>query len=179
MEEIWKKIPSLDGLYEASNFGRIKSYNTHYHKKEAKILSLNNNGNGYLYFTISIKNKRRNVYVHRAVCEAFNATIKEMNFVNHLNGIKNDNRIENLEWCNSSMNMRHAFDTGLCPKGGKKKNAIKLIDIETNMIFDCIKDAANFYNINYGTMKDALGKNNFKYKNPIYSRLKKLSFDRL
>lgn len=173
MKEIWKLILSLDGIYEASNLGRIKS-NNFYNKKVPKILSLVNNGNGYLYFTISINNKRRNVYVHRAVCEAFNPTIDGMNIVNHKNGLKNDNRVENLEWCNSSMNMKHAYDNGFNHSGGKKVNAIKVIDTETNMVFDCIREASDYYGIKYGLMKEALNRDHVNHKNPIYARLKKI-----
>jgi hypothetical protein len=173
MKEIWKPIPSLDGIYEASNFGRVKS-NNFYNKKEPKILSEFNNGSGYLYFTISINNKRRNVYVHRVICEAFNLMCEGMSIVNHKNGIKNDNRAENLEWCNHSINMKHAYDNGFNHVGGKKVNAIKVIDTKTNMVFDCIRDAADYYGIKYGLMKEALNRNQVTHKNPIYARLKKI-----
>ena len=143
MKEIWKLILSLDGIYEASNLGRIKS-NNFYNKKVPKILSLVNNGNGYLYFTISINNKRRNVYVHRAVCEAFNPTIDGMNIVNHKNGLKNDNRVENLEWNTYSENTLHAFKHGLMKNAnGENQHLSKLKEKD---VLDIRK---NEYNLSY------------------------------
>jgi hypothetical protein len=101
--EIWKGIPSLKNMYEASNMGRIKSKereivrakNRNYVKPQ-KILSPNDNGNGYLTVMLSIGGKAFRRYVHRLVMEAFNG---ESNLtVDHINMNKYDNKLDNLRY---------------------------------------------------------------------------------
>lgn len=174
MKEIWKPIPSLNGLYEASNFGRIKSLNGSYHKKDNQLMSLIDNSSGYLYFTVSINNQRKNIYVHRAVCEAFHLNQREYKYVNHKDGIKSNNHATNLEWCDGSKNMKHAYSIGLIKAGGGKTNSIKVIDNKTGMIFDCIREAADYFGIKYNLMKEALNRSTPNKRNEIYSRLSKI-----
>lgn len=98
-QEIWKDIPWYEWLYQVSNLWRIK--NRH------KILSQSNNNCWYLIISLSKCNKSKKHLVHRLVLSSFN--YREWFFVNHKNWIKADNRIENLEWCTRSENMKHAF----------------------------------------------------------------------
>ena len=113
-EEIWKDIPNYEGCYQVSNLGRVKSLNYKRTCKEV-ILKTGQNSQGYLRVVLrkdgnSITNK-----VHRLVMLAF---IGESDLeVNHINGIKADNRLENLEYCSRSENIQHAYDTGLRARG--------------------------------------------------------------
>ena len=117
---IWKDIPNYEGIYSCSNFGEIKS------KGKYKKLSLDKDG--YLRINLYNKNNQNKYFVHRLVALTFIPNPNNYPQVNHKNGIKNDNRVENLEWCTAKMNVQHAYKTGLkigkcgCHKGTKNPN---------------------------------------------------------
>lgn len=108
IREIWKSISGFEGLYEASNYGRIRSldrrvrsgnrFNTNIYSavKKGKILKQVDVGFGYLQVCLRKNNKNHSLYVHRLVWEAFNGPIPEGMQVNHINEIKSDNRLDNL-----------------------------------------------------------------------------------
>lgn len=112
MEEIWKPIPGLKGKYEASNLGRIKRVQG---IGAGKILQ-GTLDRGYLYATLTIDSKSKFYYFHRLVAMTFLPNPENKRTVNHINGIKDDNRVENLEWATNSENLQHAWDTGLRKK---------------------------------------------------------------
>ena len=93
--EEWKDIPNYEGLYQASNLGRIKSLKRPYGLKE-KILKLQINSYGYYRVALCKNSIQKSYYVHRLVFEAFNGQIPENMQVNHINEVKTDNRLENL-----------------------------------------------------------------------------------
>lgn len=119
-EEIWKDISGYEGLYQISNLGRVKSlpririgkgipYIT-----KGKILK-NSPGatGGYLRVNLCKNYKQTFFYVHRLVADAFIPKIEGKNVVNHINGLKTDNRVENLEWSTIEDNLQHAIDNFL------------------------------------------------------------------
>jgi len=119
-EEIWKDISGYEGLYQISNFGRVKSLprvrignGTPYITK-GKILknSLGATG-GYFRVVLCKEHKQTFCYVHRLVADAFIPKIEGKNVVNHINGLKTDNRVENLEWSTIQDNLQHAIDNFL------------------------------------------------------------------
>ena len=130
MEEIWKDIPELEGLYQASNLGRIKSieriakkeYRNNRIVKE-KIIKGSKNKDGYL--KIHISNKERNinkvVSIHRLVAKAFISNPNKLPQINHKDGNKLNNSISNLEWCTNLYNQQHAWKNGLHKPTWKKR----------------------------------------------------------
>lgn len=115
--EIWKPIPGFNDSYEASSIGRIRSvdrrsFNGSFLK--GKIMCQNTNfKNGYLTVMLAENGKSKAKLSHRMIATAFIDNNEGKKTVNHINGIKTDNRVENLEWASYSENMRHAINTGL------------------------------------------------------------------
>ena len=127
--EIFRDIEGYDGLYQVSNLGNIKSYHKY---KEGKILrpAIHWKGYGIVVLTGNI---RKNCWVHRLVAKAFIPNPENKKEVNHINGIKNDNQLENLEWATSSENMKHAFRTGLAKERKGKDNVLSIPVIQLTL----------------------------------------------
>lgn len=118
MEEIWKDIAGYEGLYQISNFGTIKSLSREFYQPDRfgsiyknrtrnKILINNLSKKGYWCISLTKNAQRKQFYVHRLIANAFIPKVEGKNYINHINGIKTDNRIENLEWCTISENNTH------------------------------------------------------------------------
>ncbi len=128
MEEVWKPVVGYEGLYQVSNLGRIKSTNYKTHKNE-KILKLFKDYKGYLYVCLRKHGKAKFLKVHRLVLFAFMPqTDLFKNQVNHINEIKTDNRLENLEWVTARENNVHGTRckrVGIANAKNKSKKVIQ------------------------------------------------------
>jgi hypothetical protein len=115
MVEIWKLINNFD-KYEVSNFGNVRSYNRHgfgdYRNDEPKLLNPCNVGSGYLSVNLC-SDKMYSRLIHRLVAQAFLPNPNNLPQVNHIDGNKKNNKVDNLEWCTAQENMKHAKLTGL------------------------------------------------------------------
>ena len=126
MEEIWKDIPDYEGIYQASTFGRIRTApnKTTYtelhgvrHWKTRIMKGRGNNKQTGARVGLWKNGKCKDWLVARLVAITFLGEPKgENNTVNHINGNRLDNRVENLEWLSIADNIRHAFRTGLHPQ---------------------------------------------------------------
>jgi hypothetical protein len=105
-KEIWKSVKGYEDIYEVSNFGNIKSLGKSKEKKE-KIFK-GTFRKGYLCATLRKNNIAKIYLVHRLVAIAFIKNTDNKKQVNHKNGIKSDNNVDNLEWNTAFENMQHA-----------------------------------------------------------------------
>lgn len=133
MEE-WRFFDLGEGVYQASNMGRIRSVDRQVSSKKGSLRNCKgkilkqwrNNNNGYMVVYLSFHGKTRIRDVHRLIALSFCSGFEKGKQVNHKNGIKTDNRAENLEWITPSENIIHAKDTGLQHDRGEESVNSKL-----------------------------------------------------
>lgn len=138
--EIWTDIKGYEGKYKISNLGKVKSLDriTIYFNKskrnwEGRILKnvvKHKKDNSYLHVTLFDKGSRKIYLVHRLVAQAFIPNLNNLPQVNHKNGIKYDNKVENLEWITAKGNSNHAYrELGIkVPKKLSKKQVNEIKD---------------------------------------------------
>lgn len=118
MEEVWKQILGYENMYEVSNQGRIRSlprYVKDIKKKrtrffKGRFINLSYDSNtGYFKVQLSKDNVKNKVFVHRLVASAFIPNPENKPTVNHKDGVKINNYIDNIEWCTYSENTLHSY----------------------------------------------------------------------
>lgn len=125
MKEIWKDIKGYEGLYQISNFGKVKALEKQIWNGKAylhfpeKIRILNCDKDGYLNVTLYKRGKSKTFKVHRLVAEAFIPNPKNKPTVNHKDGDKTNNYVTNLEWATNQENIQHAYRTNLMSQSGE------------------------------------------------------------
>ena len=151
--ETWKDIAGYEEKYQISNIGRVRN------KTTKKILKKRIGTSGYYKVNLYSNKQVKTIEVHRLVAETFIENPKNKNEVNHIDGNKLNNNINNLEWVTHKENIEHAWKTKLFEpvreasrKYGKNNpNAKKVYQMKNNIIigvFDTIKEAATRTNTN-------------------------------
>ena len=100
-EELWLPVIDYEGIYEVSNYGRVR-------RVDGGIMNGNINSYGYRVVKLTKNGRQKDKKVHRLVALAFIPTIRGKDFVNHKDGDKLNNYVENLEWVTRGENNRHA-----------------------------------------------------------------------
>lgn len=149
MKEIWKDIDGYEGLYQVSNLGRVKSLMCHGFKR-VKILKGCRYAKGYLIVNLYKSGKPISKSIHRLVASAFIPNTQLKKEVNHLDANKVNNYVDNLEWCTTLENVKHAIENGLRIEQMKKTaeaRCIPVIDTKTQTVYQSIKVASKTVSI--------------------------------
>lgn len=136
--EDWKDVVGYEGIYEVSNLGRIKSLPKQrgvQFIEWSSLLSQKINRYNYLVATISKDNKPKSVHVHQLVAKAFLPNHLNRPCVNHIDGNRQNNKVENLEWVDYFENMKHAVNAGLLKSKGINNSQCRLNESDVLEIF--------------------------------------------
>lgn len=133
--EIWKDIEGYEGHYKVSSLGNVVSVKKGY----PVLMKLQNHSAGYKQVKLCKPNKILIERVHRLVASAFIPNHDKKPQVNHINGIKSDNRVENLEWNTPQENTAHAFRTGLANVYGENHYSSKLSNKDAEYVINNYK----------------------------------------
>ena len=191
LDEIFKDCKYYEGLYKISNYGRV------WNIRKAKFVSQHDNGRGYLHVGLSNDGKHKNEYVHRLVALTFIPNPDNLPQVNHKDEDNQNNYVENLEWCDCKYNNNYRTHIERSVKTMKEKghyekfsermknnnpnqgqytydkNAHARKVICDGVVFDSIKECAEYYGVPYGTFRGYMCDDSRK---PKYFKDKGLSY---
>ena len=169
----WRDIEGYEGLYQVNQIGQVRSLNYRMTGK-TKRLKLGTDKGGYKVVRLCKNGKYKTFTVHRLVAQAFIPNPNNLPFINHMNEIKSDNRVENLEWCDITYNNNYGTRNERIAnamigknKGNDNGRSRKIRCIELNKPFPSIADAnvyfgkdrrnANIYRCLMGRQQTAWG----------------------
>lgn len=149
MIEIWKQIKDFP-YHEVSNLGRVRSLRrwsgTKYYNRISLLSLYQNKNNGYIYVWLNFNGKGKNIRVHKLVAETFLSNYKNDISINHIDGNKSNNRLDNLEWCTPKENIQHYIKS--LNLGERNRNIIK--DYKKGINKKQIKEK---YNLTYESIR--------------------------
>lgn len=176
-KEQWREVEGYEGLYEVSNYGRVRSLDRVVRGrwgndcvKKGRVLTLSDDGQGYKIVSLSKRNKAKSFRVHRLVGAEFIPNLENKGDINHRDGNKANNYFENLEWATRKENINHAWSNGLnenirkarikygkeAAKAMQKAHQKKVICIETGKTYFSMKDAAEFAKVHPSSISQVL-----------------------
>lgn len=172
-EVIWKYIEGYGERYQISSDGQVRSFTA---ASKGAVMAPRITKQGYNSAALTLNNKQKIHPMHRLVAKAFICNPDNKRCVNHIDGVKANNNVSNLEWCTNKENSIHAFRHGLIKfsdearrlaniknrerTGEKSTQSKKVIDTVTKKIFNSIKEAAEYVGIKHKTLSaQLLGQN--------------------
>jgi hypothetical protein len=170
--EVFKDIKGYIGKYQISNLGTIKTLDrldSLGRFKKSVILKTTLDHDGYVRITLNgDSSKKKNFSIHRLVMETFNPISEKSLQVNHIDGNKQNNNINNLEWITGKKNVIHSLQIGLRPSGEDHPNA-KLTNFQVKQIPELQKQGyslhtiSKLYGVAYSTIKNINAKRKWNY----------------
>ena len=150
MKEVWKPIFGYEGIYEVSNCGNVRSIDRidfAGRRLKGKVFSTSANKN-YITCVLTKYGKHRTFRIHQLVAEAFIPNPEGKPCINHKDGNKQNNCVENLEWCTLSENMKHAYKVGLATPIRKLSDAeiVEILECKNKV---CCKEVAKKYGVTF------------------------------
>jgi hypothetical protein len=135
-EERWVPVKGLEGKYEISNYGRVKSLGRKGNHFKTHFLTLTRNGPHHKYIIAQLwdGNKKQSTMVHRLVALHFLENPINVTVVHHKDGNKENNHVSNLEWCTTRQNLLYDFAMGVRSNRGEKSPMHKLTKREVDFI---------------------------------------------
>lgn len=170
--EIWKDIEGFENKYQISNLGNVKTLDRYdslgrFHK--SKLLKISIEKDGYEYITLlGNKGATKSFFIHRLVVHAFMTNLNDLPQINHKDGNKTNNKVDNLEWLTAKQNVRHALRTGLRKSGENHPWAI-LTNYQVQQVPVLLeqgltqKAISKLYNVSYSCIKNICQKRKWNY----------------
>lgn len=158
-----KDILNFEGLYQIDENGNILNVS-----KQRVFKPKSANSRGYVTVDLFKDGNRKGFLMHRLIAQSFIPNPLNLPFINHINGIKTDNRVENLEWCSASENTRHSFKIGLQSNLGSKHpqtslsedDVLKIRSMKDNL---SIREISNLYNVSIPCIRQILNRTSWRH----------------
>jgi hypothetical protein len=164
VKEIWKDVVGYEGYYVVNQFGIAKSLDREVPDKRLGVRSIKGQNlknykdlNGYLFYQLWKNKKSKTAFIHRLLGEAFLCNPENKSDINHKNGVRDDNRLENLEWATRSENVLHGFRSN----GRVSAVSKKVVYLKTGKVYNSMTQAAKDLCINISCISACcLGRHN-------------------
>lgn len=155
MGEEWRDIAGYEDYYQVSSFGRVKSVERYIQQRDGrrapyripeKILKPKMSPNGYLFVNLSVQGRAKPCRIHRLVAETFIPNPQGLPTVNHKDENKDNNRVDNLEWCTQAYNNEYGTRRQRSQESQPHRRAVRMLSMDGMLLrtFPTMKDAARY-----------------------------------